>query len=78
MTTEPEDAAGLYQAIMTIYGMSPEERREMGMNARKCQERYFNRQEHAESIAWILAGENVPGSRGTGAEGSDVSSIRKL
>lgn len=78
MTTEPEDSAGLYQAIMSIYRLSPEERKEMGKKARTCQEKLFNREEHAESIAWILAGENVPGSRKKRTEGTNVSSIRKL
>ena len=78
MTTEPEDSTGLYQAIMTIYQMSPEERKEMGKKARKCQEQFFNREEHAESIAWILAGENVPGIRTGNEDEPGTSSIRKL
>ena len=77
MTTEPEDSTGIFQAIMAIYNMSPEEREEMGKKARLCQEQFFNREEHAESIAWILAGENVPGTH-RGGETAGVSSIKKL
>jgi len=78
MTTEPEDSNGIYQAIMTIYHMSKEERKSMGEKARKCQKELFDRDEHAESIAWILAGEDVPGSRRKRAEEQSVSSIHKL
>jgi len=74
-TTEPEDAAGLYQAIMDIYRMPPEKRKEMGEAAAAWQQAYYDRDANAEKMAWIIAGEAIPGEE---KKEQGTSSVRKL
>ena len=71
-TTEPEDAAGMYSAVMKLYRMSEAERRQMGLKALECQQTYFSREISAEKIAGILNGEEMQGTE------PDTSSIHRI
>ena len=74
-TTEPEDAAGICQGILSIYRMPQEKRLEVGQNASAWQQTYYNNETNAEKMARIISGEEAPGDA---SEEDDISSVRKL
>ncbi len=47
---EPEDSAALYNNIMRLYNMTPEQRNILGKNAKEYQLKYFNRESNIERL----------------------------
>ena len=72
LVSEPEDVLALYNNIMKIYHMSPENRTQMENQARAFRQKYFNRMEIAEKLKKVICGEQITDQM------SDDSTIQKL
>lgn len=59
LTCEPDNAAALYENILTLYQMTEEERRQMGENAFRCQQERFERNRTIDQILAVISGEQT-------------------
>ena len=70
--SEPEDAEALCSNILKFYQMQPRERLQMGQNSLACQKEHYDRDKHADLIAAVLRGEEIP------AEEDSESTVKRL
>ena len=71
-SSEPEDAAGLFENIARLYRLDPEKRLEMGSRSKELEIMLFNRENALQGIEQIICGEAFEGPE------TDSSSIKKL
>ena len=58
LTSLPDDAEAMYQNIVRLYRMSPEDREKMGANAFAYQQAHFERNKSVDKILEVIIGEN--------------------